>query len=70
MKIKFLKAWKRHKIGDTIVEADGVANVLIGRGIAENVEGNTVDRADKRPSKRTRNSNRSKTASRTKRNDV
>ena len=34
MKIKLLRAWKRHKLDSVMVVPDGVANVLIKRGIA------------------------------------
>lgn len=37
MKIRIVKDWKHYKRGRILTPGDGVANVLIARGIAEKV---------------------------------
>jgi hypothetical protein len=41
MKIRVLKDWRRMKTGDVCERPDGFANVLIRRGIAEEVKPET-----------------------------
>jgi hypothetical protein len=48
MKVELLKGWMGYKAGRVMHMADGVANVLIRRGMARLVE-DVVETADARP---------------------